>query len=163
MKTKNAVLLIQPWNGAVVLCVRGIANALTAGCAVILTASELCPWTHQFVARTFQEARFPPGAVKMIMADRPSGADITEAVIAHPALRKIEFIGSAAVGRSIGAVAAKHLKPVLLELGDQSPAIVLDDADLGHAAKLCVRGAEYAPWASVLLDGKDHCACECQG
>ena len=77
----------------------------------------------------------------MIMADRSAGAAVTEAVIAHDALRKIEFIGSVAVGKSIGSVAAKHLKPILMELGDQSPAIVLDDADLSNAAKLCARGA----------------------
>ncbi|KAI9876469.1 MAG: hypothetical protein M1830_006442 [Pleopsidium flavum] len=135
------VLLIPPWNAAVVLCVRGIANALAAGCTVVVKASELCPWTHQLVVETFHEAGFPPGAVNMIMADRPAGPKITEAVIVHKALRKIEFIGSAAVGRSIGSVAAKHLKPILMELGDQSPAIVLDDADLSNAAKLCARGA----------------------
>ena len=77
----------------------------------------------------------------MIMADRPAGPLITETVIAHNGLRKIEFIGSAAVGKSIGGVAAKHLKPIWLELGDQSPAVVLDDANLSNAAKLCAQGA----------------------
>ena len=105
-----------------------------------MKASELCPWTHQLVAETFLEAGFPPGAVNMIMADRPAGAEITESVISHHALRKVEFIGSAAVGRIIGQVASKYLKPVFMELGDQSPAIVLDDADLKNAAKLVAQG-----------------------
>ncbi|KAM0804924.1 Aldehyde/histidinol dehydrogenase [Usnea florida] len=135
------VLLIPPWNAAVVLCVRGIANALAAGCTVVVKASELCPWTHQLVVETFHEAGFPPGAVNMIMADRPAGAVITEAVIAHESLRKIEFIGSVTVGKILGGVAAKHLKPIIMELGDQSPAIVLDDADLVNAAELCAQGA----------------------
>jgi acyl-CoA reductase-like NAD-dependent aldehyde dehydrogenase len=74
------------------------------------------------------------------MADRSAGPQVTEAVIAHPALRKIEFIGSATVGKVIGAMAAKHLKPILMELGDQSPAIVLDDADLAKAAQQCAQG-----------------------
>lgn len=120
---------------------RGIANALAAGCTVIVKVSELCPGTQQLIVTTFHEAGFPPGAVNMIMADRPAAAEITEAVIAHPALRKIEFIGSAAVGRSIGMVAARHLKPIVMELGDQSPAIVLDDANLTNAAKMCAKGA----------------------
>lgn len=75
------------------------------------------------------------------MADRKAGPEITETIIANPAIRKVEFIGSAAVGRIIGSVSAKHLKPILMELGDQSPAIVLDDADLQKAAQLCAQGA----------------------
>lgn len=66
---------------------------------------------------------------------------VTETLIAHPAIRKVEFIGSAAVGRIIGSVAAKHLKPVLMELGGKCPSIVLDDADLEQAAELCAKGA----------------------
>ncbi|KAK3291696.1 Aldehyde/histidinol dehydrogenase [Chaetomium fimeti] len=137
------ILLIPPWNAAVVLCVRGIANALAAGCTVVLKASELCPATHQLVARTFHEAGFPPGAVNVIMADRPAAAVVTETVIAHPALRKVEFIGSSAVGKMIGMLAARYLKPVFMELGDQSPAIVLDDADLEQAARLVAHGATF--------------------
>lgn len=134
------VLLIPPWNASVVLCVRGIANALAAGCTVVLKASELCPWTHQFVVRTFHEAGFPPGAVNMVMSDRPYAAATTETLISHPGVRKIEFIGSEAVGKQIGMMAAKHLKPVVMELGDQSPAIVLDDADIERASQLCAKG-----------------------
>ena len=133
------VMVILPWNAAMVLSVRAIANALAAGCTVVFKASELCPWTHQFVAQLFHEAGFPPGAVNMIMADRPAGPKITEAVISHRHLRKIEFIGSANVGRMIGQTAAKYLKPVLMELGDQSPAIVLDDANLKRAADLIAK------------------------
>lgn len=82
----------------------------------------------------------PAGALNQLQASRVDAAAITEALIAHPNLRKIEFIGSASVGKIIGAVAAKHLKPVFMELGDQSPALVLDDADLRVAASHCIRG-----------------------
>ena len=64
----------------------------------------------------------------------------TEVLIANERIRKVEFIGSAAVGRIIGSVAAKHLKPILMELGGKCPAIVLDDADLQKAAGLCAAG-----------------------
>lgn len=74
------------------------------------------------------------------MADRAVGPQITEHIISHPSIRKVEFIGSAAVGRIIGSVSAKHLKPILMELGDQSPAIIMEDADLHAAAGLCARG-----------------------
>ena len=120
---------------------RGIASALAAGCTVVLKASELCPWTHQLILETFHAAGFPSSAINMIIADRPNGPQITETVISQPAIRKIEFIGSASVGRIIGSLCGKYLKPVLMELGDQSPAIVLDDSDLKRAAKLCAQGA----------------------
>ncbi|KAL9062471.1 MAG: hypothetical protein Q9157_008894 [Trypethelium eluteriae] len=74
-------------------------------------------------------------------AGREQAAEVTEALIAHPAVRKVDFIGSAAVGRVIGATAARYLKPVLMELGGKCPAIVLEDADLGKAATLCAKGA----------------------
>ncbi|KAF4466944.1 aldehyde dehydrogenase [Fusarium albosuccineum] len=135
------ILTIIPWNGPLILCVRAIATALAAGCTVLLKASELCPWTHQFAVETFLDAGFPPGSVNMVMADRPDAAQVTETIIAHPRLRKVEFVGSPVIARSIGALAAKYLKPTLMELGDQSPAVVLDDADLANAAKLCVQGA----------------------
>ncbi|KAH8650775.1 Aldehyde/histidinol dehydrogenase [Ilyonectria robusta] len=135
------VLDIIPWNGAVALCARAIASALAAGCTVLLKASELCPWTHQLVAETFLEAGFPAGSVNMIISSRSDAPQITEAIISQPSLRKIEFIGSQAVAKNIGAVAAKYLKPIVMELGDQSPAIVLDDADLAQAAELIVKSA----------------------
>ena len=74
------------------------------------------------------------------MSERSSAPEVTETIIAHPALAKIEFIGSAPVGKSIGGLAAKYLKPIVMELGDQSPLIVLDDADLQKAAKAAVAG-----------------------
>lgn len=77
------------------------------------------------------------------MAERSTGPAVTEAVIAHRALSKVEFIGSVAVGRALGVVAAKHLKPIIMELGDQSPVIVLDDANLPKAAEVAVRGGWY--------------------
>jgi acyl-CoA reductase-like NAD-dependent aldehyde dehydrogenase len=106
-----------------------------------MKASELCPWTHQLITETFLEAGFPPGTVNMVMADRSVGPAITETLIAHPGIRKVEFIGSAPVGKIIGSVCAKHLKPIFMELGDQSPAIILEDADLQRASQQCAQGA----------------------
>ena len=130
------------WNAPLILSFRGVCAALAAGCTVVMKASELCPWTHQLVLEVFEEAGLPAGALNQVQCSRSDAAAVTETIISHPALRKIEFIGSAAVGRIVGSVAAKHLKPVLMELGDQSPAIVLDDADLKMAAEACVRGGK---------------------
>ena len=125
-----------------IMACRGISAALAAGCTVVLKASELSPWSHQLILEVFKEAGLPDGALNQIQCSRQDAAPVTEAIISHHALRKIEFIGSSNVGRIIGSVAAKHLKPILMELGDQSPAIVLEDADLAAAAQKCILGGK---------------------
>ncbi|PYH40471.1 ALDH-like protein [Aspergillus saccharolyticus JOP 1030-1] len=137
----GGVLVIPPWNAALILCTRAIASAVAAGCTVVLKASELCPYTHSLVHDIFVDAGAPLGVINLLMSARSKAAEVTEWLISHPAIRKIDFIGSAAVGRMIGACAAKYLKPVLLELGGKCPAIVLDDADIYRAAEMCARGA----------------------
>lgn len=135
------VLCIPPWNGALVLATRGLASAIGAGCTVVLKSSELCPYTHSLIVDIFHQARLPKGVLNSLSADRSTAAEITECLIANERIRKIEFIGSAAVGRLVGATAAKHLKPILMELGGKCPAIVLQGADLPKAAQLCAQGA----------------------
>lgn len=135
------VLSIAPWNGSIILSSRTLAGPLAAGCTVVFKASELSPRTHHTVVEAFLAAGVPEGALNQIQARREDAAEIVETIIAHPAIRKIEFIGSAAVGRGIGQIAAKYIKPVLMELGGKNPAIVLKDADLPRAAELCARGA----------------------
>lgn len=137
----GSVLSIAPWNGSIILSCRSLAAPLAAGCTVLFKASELSPRTHHGVVEAFLAAGIPEGALNQIQVKRDHATFITETIIAHPAIRKIEFIGSAAVGRMIGQVAAKYLKPVLMELGGKAPAIVLKDADLKRAAALCVQGA----------------------
>ncbi|KAK4500350.1 hypothetical protein PRZ48_008539 [Zasmidium cellare] len=135
------VLCIPPWNSPAVLGGRGIASALAAGCTVVLKASEVCPWTYRILVDIFEEAGLPKGCLNQVQSGREHAAAVTEALISHKDVRKIEFIGSAAVGSMIAQTAAKHLKPIWLELGGKGPAIVLQDADLTRAAKLCAFGA----------------------
>jgi acyl-CoA reductase-like NAD-dependent aldehyde dehydrogenase len=127
--------------GQMILSTRAIAAPIGAGCTVVLKASELCPRTHHAIVEAFMEAGLPPGCLNQIQMGRESAPAVTEALIADNAIRKVEFIGSATVGRIIGHVASKHLKPVLMELGGKGPALVLKDADLKRAAKLCALGA----------------------
>lgn len=120
-----------------------MSMALAAGCTIVVKASELCPQTHHLLRDCFEEAGFPKGTVNMIQAQREDAAAVTEAIVAHKAIRKIDFIGSAAIGIKIGQLAARYLKPVLMELGGKGPAIVLDDADLPKAAQLCAVGSMF--------------------
>lgn len=133
---------IPSWNGAVILPTRAIAQALAAGCSIVLKASEKCPALHQALVRTFEDAGLPVGVVNQIQVRREDAAAVTETLVAHPAIRKVEFIGSAGVGRSIAELGARYLKPVVLELGGKSPAVVLEDADLSQAAVGCCAGGE---------------------
>ncbi len=144
MVTREAVgpvLLIPPWNSPTYLATRGIATALAAGCTVVLKASELCPATYRMICQTFADAGLPAGALNQIVSKREDAAAVTEAIISDRRIRKVEFIGSATVGRIIGQMCGKHLKPVLMELGGKCAAIICRDANLTKAAKASAFGA----------------------
>lgn len=115
----------------------------TDECTVVLKASELSPLTHTKIVDIYREAGLDkyPGAINSLSVGRKDAAEITEKLIAHQYIRKIEFIGSPSVGRIIGSTAAKYLKPCLMELGGKCPAVVFDDANLQQAATLCAKGA----------------------
>ena len=137
----GVILGIAPWNAPIILGVRAVAVALACGNSVILKASETCPETHRLIVESFQDAGFPSGVVGAVtnaLADAPA---IVGALIDHPAVRRINFTGSTAVGRIVAKRAAEHLKPVLLELGGKAPLLVLADADLDEAVKAAAFGA----------------------
>ncbi|ETS72954.1 hypothetical protein PFICI_15346 [Pestalotiopsis fici W106-1] len=137
----GVVLGIAPWNAPLILGLRAVAAAVAAGNTAILKGSELSARTHCLIAHLFREAGFPPGVVNFLVHKPEDAAICYEAIISHPAVRKCNFTGSTIVGKSIATRAAAHLKPVLLELGGKNHAIVLEDADLEHAAEEVLVGA----------------------
>ncbi len=137
----GVVLGIAPWNAPVILGTRAIAAPLACGNTVILRTSEVCPATHHLIGRILNDAGFPKGVVNVISNAPADAPKIIEALIAHPAVRRINFTGSTKVGKIIAKLAADHLKPVLLELGGKAPFIVLDDADLDQAVDAAAFGA----------------------
>ena len=137
----GAILGIAPWNAPIILGVRAIAVPLACGNSVILKASEICPRTHSLIIEAFAEAGFPDGTVNLVTNAPKDAAEIVGALIDHPAVRRVNFTGSTAVGRVIAKRAAEHLKPCLLELGGKAPLIVLEDADLDEAVKAAAFGA----------------------
>jgi len=140
-KPKGVCLGIAPWNAPVILGTRAVAIALACGNTVVLKASEMCPQTHRLIGECFAEAGLPEGALN-VMTNAPEDAPaVVEALIAHPAVRHVNFTGSTGVGRIIGRLAGEHLKPSLLELGGKAPLIVLDDADLDGAVNAAIFGA----------------------
>jgi benzaldehyde dehydrogenase (NAD) len=137
----GVVLGIAPWNAPIILGVRAIALPLACGNAVILKASETCPRTHGLIVEAFIEAGFPAGVVNLVTNAPEDAGAVVGALIDHPAVKRINFTGSTAIGRIVARRAAENLKPVLLELGGKAPLIVLDDADLDEAVKAAAFGA----------------------
>jgi acyl-CoA reductase-like NAD-dependent aldehyde dehydrogenase len=137
----GVVLGIAPWNAPIILGVRAIAMPLACGNTVVLKASELCPATHRLIGDVMREAGFPPGVVNVVTNAPADAAKIVEALIAHPAVKRINFTGSTRVGRIIAELAARQLKPVLLELGGKAPLVILDDADLDNAVNAAAFGS----------------------
>jgi acyl-CoA reductase-like NAD-dependent aldehyde dehydrogenase len=137
----GVVFSMAPWNGTGVLAARAIAYPIVCGNSVVFRASETSPRTHAIVADVIREAGLPPGVLNFLTT-APEDADrVVEAIIAHPAVRRINFTGSTSVGRIIAQKAAAHLKPVLLELGGKAPFIVLDDADIDGAVNAAIFGS----------------------
>lgn len=140
----GVVLGMAPWNAPVILGVRAIAVPLACGNTVVLKGSELCPRTHELIVESFDEAGFPPGVVNFVVNAPADAGAVVEAMVAHPAVRRVNFTGSTRVGRIMAQTCAKYLKPVVLELGGKAPLLVLDDADLDAA----VNGAAFGAFAN---------------
>ena len=137
----GVVLGIAPWNAPIILGVRSIAMPLACGNTVILKASEVCPATHRLIGAVLTEAGLGDGVVNVVTHDPKDAEAIAEALISHHAVKRVNFTGSTRVGKIITGIAAKYLKPVLLELGGKAPLLVLDDADLDAAVDATVFGA----------------------
>ncbi|KAM0415897.1 hypothetical protein ACHAPT_013159 [Fusarium lateritium] len=137
----GVVLAIAPWNAPYVLGARSVAFALATGNTTVLKGSELSPRVFWAIGDIFREAGLPDGCLNIIYHRPADAAAVTEALIAHPAIKKINFTGSTVIGSIIASLAGKHVKPLLLELGGKASAIVLKDADLKKAAASCAVGA----------------------
>src|SRR5262245_10255962 len=137
----GVVLGIAPWNAPIILGVRAVAMPLACGNTVILKGSEVCPATHRLIGTVLKEAGMGEGVVNVISHDPKDAEAVVDALIAHPAVRRVNFTGSTRVGRIVAQIGAKYLKPVLLELGGKAPLVVLDDADLDAAVNATVFGA----------------------
>jgi acyl-CoA reductase-like NAD-dependent aldehyde dehydrogenase len=137
----GVILGIAPWNAPVILAVRAMAIPLVCGNTVVFKASELCPATHQLVVELMSEAGMNEGIVNAITHAPADAAPIVEALVSHPAVKRINFTGSTRVGKIIAQLAARNLKPVVLELGGKAPMLILDDADLQDAVNAAAFGA----------------------
>jgi acyl-CoA reductase-like NAD-dependent aldehyde dehydrogenase len=136
----GVVGVIVPWNGPLFAATMVMAPALAAGNCIVLKSPDLAPYSAMMLAEVIQDAGFPAGVVNLVTG----AADVGEAMVAHPGIDKIQFIGSGATAKRVLSNAAQSLKPCGLELGGKSAVIVFDDAELPGAAKRGLTGAVSA-------------------
>ncbi len=127
----------SPWNFPFSSPARKVGGALSAGCSIILKASEETPGGAVALARAFTDAGLPPGVLNLVFGEP---AEISEFMIPHPSIRLITFTGSIPVGKHLAAMAGTYMKPAIMELGGHSPVIVCDDVDPIATAKASVTG-----------------------
>jgi len=139
-KPYGVVLAITPFNFPLNLVLHKVGPALAAGNTVVLKPAPATPLTALKLAYILHEAGLPPGFLQVVTGSRP---DVGAQLVADDRIRLITFTGSAAVGRIIRSSAG--LRPVLLELGNNSANIVHEDADLDMAARvLALRAFGFA-------------------
>jgi benzaldehyde dehydrogenase (NAD) len=140
----GVVGVITPWNFPYVLAMRSVGPALALGNAVVLKPDANTPVTGGVViARLFEEAGLPEGVLHVL----PGDGEVGHALVADPNVRMISFTGSTATGHLVGETAGRMLKRLVLEMGGNSPLVVLDDADIEAASSA---GA----WGSFLHRGR---------
>jgi benzaldehyde dehydrogenase (NAD) len=140
----GVVGVICPWNFPLVLPARSVGPALALGNAVILKADHNTPVSGGVLtARIFEEAGLPEGVLHVMAG----GAEVGQAMVEDPNVRMISFTGSTATGRKVGEAAGRNLKRMVLEMGGNSPLVVLEDADIDAASSA---GA----WGSFIHQGQ---------
>ncbi len=141
--------LITPWNSPLFLLAWKLAPALAAGCSVVIKPSEFTSTSTLKFLELLDDVGLPPGVVNVITG---FGAEVGEALVSHPDVRKIAFTGGETTGRRINEIAARGFKRVTLELGGKSPNIIFPDANL-EAAVLGVISGVFAATGQTCIAG----------
>lgn len=134
-----------------------IPIAIAVGCTVVVKPSEITPLPMQWCMKAIEEAGIPPGVVNLVHGSR----EVSEALIAHPEVRGVCFVGSTPVAKSIYRLAGEHGKRVLCQAGAKNYVVVMPDADLkmtinslmpsfyGNTGQRCLSGANLVAVGQV--------------
>lgn len=125
--------LITPWNVPLVMVVAKMAPALAGGNTCVIKPPGITPLAALRLMELLEDVNLPPGTVNFITGPGPT---VGTAIASHPGVDLIAMTGSGQTGKDIMAAASGTAKQLVLELGGKSPAIVLEDADLDHAARV---------------------------
>ncbi|MGY1434752.1 aldehyde dehydrogenase family protein [Streptomyces reniochalinae] len=148
---------ITPWNYPLHQIVAKAAPALAAGCTMVLKPAEDTPLVAQLFAEAVHEAGVPAGVFNLVTG---LGQEAGQALAEHDGIDLLSFTGSTAVGRQVGAAAARGVKRVALELGGKSANVVLPGADLAKAVRVGVAnvmsnsGQTCSAWTRMLVDAE---------
>lgn len=134
----GVVAIITPWNFPIAIPAWKMAPALASGNTVVFKPASYTPLIGYRLADALYRAGLPPGVLNFVTG---SGSTVGAELISNPAIDAISFTGSLEVGEEIKRVAGVRNVRIQLELGGKNPAVVLDDADLGRAVEMVVRGA----------------------
>ncbi|WP_347309866.1 aldehyde dehydrogenase family protein [Defluviimonas sp. SAOS-178_SWC] len=137
----GVVGLITPWNFPIAIPAWKMAPALAAGNAVVIKPAEITPASTVALVKILEEAGLPAGVVNLVMG---SGSVVGNRIVDHPDVRAVSFTGSERVGRQIALAGAEGMKKVQLEMGGKNPMVVMADADLDLAVKVCLDGAFFS-------------------
>ncbi|CAB4309200.1 unnamed protein product [Prunus armeniaca] len=147
----GVVLVISTWNFPFLLSLDPVIGAISAGNAVVLKPSEIAPATSSILAKLVEEY-LDNSAVKVVEGAVPETTALLE-----QKWDKILYTGSARIGRIVMAAAAKHLTPVILELGGKSPAVVHSDVDLqeDNSRKMGIEHGQACIGVDYIITTKD--------
>lgn len=150
--------VIIPWNGPLLMLAYKCAPALLAGCTIVVKGSPEAPGAAYLFAEVCEKVGLPPGVVNVLIADR----DVSELLVRNPNVDKVTFTGSTAAGRRIASICGERIARCTLELGGKSAAIILDDYDVGQAAKTIsgmatfLSGQVCSSLTRIIIDRRRH-------
>lgn len=122
----GVVAAIMTWNFPQTIAFFKVAPALAAGCVLVLKPAPETVLDSVLLAEAIEAADFPAGVINIV----PGGAEVGSYLVSHPGVDAVSFTGSTGAGRAVATACAQLLRPVTLELGGKSAAVVLEDADL---------------------------------
>lgn len=145
----GTILGIMPWNFPFWQAFRFAVPAIMAGNAVVIKHAPITTGTGYKIVDLFNAAGFPQGLVQHFVLTNEAVAQ----VLAEERIKAVSLTGSGSAGRIVAAAAGRHLKKCVLELGGSDPYIVLDDADLNHAAA-CIVASRLSNSGQVCVAAK---------
>ncbi|BCU53892.1 NAD-dependent succinate-semialdehyde dehydrogenase [Enterobacter kobei] len=128
----GVVAAITPWNFPMAMLTRKLGPALAAGCTALIKPANNTPLSAFALIQLAKKAGVPDGVLNAVAG---TTAEISDAIMASPEVRKISFTGSTAVGKTLMRNAAETMKKVSMELGGNAPYIVFEDADIDAAVQ----------------------------
>ncbi|WP_233836218.1 NAD-dependent succinate-semialdehyde dehydrogenase [Paraburkholderia sp. ZP32-5] len=133
----GVIAAFTPWNFPMSSPARKVGGALASGCSIILKPAEETPAGAVLLATALLDAGLPHGVLNLVYGDP---AQISAHLIASPIVRGITFTGSTPVGKHLAEIAARYMKPAIMELGGHAPVVICDDVDPWETALACIKG-----------------------